>query len=257
MDQPPAVEPDDEALLLAWRAGDRHAGSILVGRHYHRIARFFCARRRNDWEELTQSTFLGCVEAIQRFRGEASFSTFIFAIAHKKLLKRLREQSRGQRRAQSVDVDSESGDSGSWALGPEIAMRQRVLAILRTLPLDTQVMLELHYWQNEGIRAIAVRFGLPEGTIKARLHRGRQQILGELAGLGGSARDLEIMRRALELWADELISGGGSDEPVKLACDATTRSGGEQPRGHEHHPPFLQTVPPAPRHRSGPRSRSL
>jgi RNA polymerase sigma factor (sigma-70 family) len=234
-------ELDDETLLRAWRSGDRGAGEILIARHYDRIARFFRARRRSDWEELTQSTFLGCIEAIQRFRGEASFTSFIFAIAHKKLLKQIRDQTRSERRSRAIDVESDPADGSSWSRGSASAIHQRLLRTLRAMPVDTQIMLELHYWENQGIRAIAARFGLPEGTIKARLHRGRQQIMAEFAGLEGSPSDFEIMRHALEQWADEL-NEGAPGEPVKLAANATTRVGGEQPRHHEPPPPLLQTL---------------
>lgn len=226
-------ELDDETLVLAWRGGDRRAGAVLVGRHYHRIARFFCARRRSDWEELTQSTFLGCIEGIERFRGEASFGTFIFAIAHKKLLKQLREQSRDQRRAGCVDVEHDLVDTCAWT--PEIAgvMHLQVLAALRSLPDDTQLMLRLHYWENQSIRALAARFGVPEGTIKARLHRGRRQILAEFAELAETTGEFEVMRCGLELWADHLARTCGIDEAVNLALDATTLARMEQPHCHE------------------------
>lgn len=250
-------EPDDEVLLLAWRGGDRRAGSILLGRHYHRIARFFCAHHHGDWEELTQSTFLGCVEGIQRFRGEASFATFIFAIAHKKLLKQLRDQSRGQRRVDWVDLGHDVANVWQEAPRLQSEISQRVLATLRTLPNDTQDMLELHYWEDESIRAIAARFGLPEGTIKARLHRGRRQLMAEFPELTEPAEELEIMRSALELWADELTCRRGHDEAENFAPNATTRVQGEQSVRHEQLPPSLETLPLSHRRSDGARGHRL
>jgi RNA polymerase sigma factor (sigma-70 family) len=241
-------EPDDETLLLAWRAGDRRAGSILMARHYHRIARFFCARHRPDWDELTQSTFLGCIEGMQRFRGEASFATFLFAIAHKKLLKQLRDQSRDERRATAAaEVDDASMEAPTSPSEAPDALRQHVLASLWRLPDDTQVMLQLHYWENTSIRAIAARFELPEGTVKARLHRARQQILAECAGLDGASQKFEIIRGALEIWADHEVRECGNDDAVNPARHATTPARREQPDCHEEqNPRSSQPVPRRP-----------
>ncbi|MCA9708401.1 MAG: sigma-70 family RNA polymerase sigma factor, partial [Myxococcales bacterium] len=72
---------DDEQLLARWRGGDAQAGAALFERYYEAIARFFVNKVGLDCGDLVQATFLGCLEGLERFRGEASFRTLLFAIA--------------------------------------------------------------------------------------------------------------------------------------------------------------------------------
>ena len=56
----------DLELLRDWRAGDDGAGNRLVRRHFDSIYRFFENKVREGADEMTQRTFLGCVEAKER-----------------------------------------------------------------------------------------------------------------------------------------------------------------------------------------------
>ena len=76
---------DEHALLEAWRAGDAAAGEALFERHFDAIYEFFASKLTIDVGDLVQRTFLGCVEARGRFRGECSFRTFLYAIARLEL----------------------------------------------------------------------------------------------------------------------------------------------------------------------------
>ena len=82
-------------LLDAWRAGDQRAGSRLFERHYKRVARFFRYKAaEREMADLIQKTFLGCVESLARFRGDASFKSFLLAIARNVLLMHYRTRRR-------------------------------------------------------------------------------------------------------------------------------------------------------------------
>ena len=73
--------PQDAAQLEAWRAGDQDAGEALIERHYASILRFFRTKAGEDADDLVQLTFLRCVEASERYRGDAGFRAFLFGIA--------------------------------------------------------------------------------------------------------------------------------------------------------------------------------
>ena len=96
----------DAQLLAAWAGGDKAAGEALFERHFEAVARFFRNKLPADaaHEDLIQQTFLGCVEARERFRGEASFRSFLFAIAHRQLSKHWRTRSRDRLDFQTVSV---------------------------------------------------------------------------------------------------------------------------------------------------------
>lgn len=67
---------DDVALLQAWREGDGHAGDALVTRHYKSVLRFFELRTRAA-EDLTQRTFLACVEGRDRIQLANGFRAYL------------------------------------------------------------------------------------------------------------------------------------------------------------------------------------
>jgi RNA polymerase sigma-70 factor (ECF subfamily) len=58
---------------------------------------------------------------------------------------------------------------------------QRLLQALRELPVDTQVMIELHYWEGLTLTEIAEVVGRPLNTVKTQLRRGRLRLADALA----------------------------------------------------------------------------
>jgi RNA polymerase sigma factor (sigma-70 family) len=165
--------PSDSDLLRAWQQGDAWAFEELTRRHYVSIRRFFDLRVPGAADDLTQQTFLGALEAASRFRGDASFRTFVFAIAHKQLLRSLRERPAALER---FGVD-ESPTSLSM-----IAVRQQehqfLLMALTQLPLELQLVTELYYWENLRTAEIGEALSLNPSTVAGRLARARD-LLGE------------------------------------------------------------------------------
>ncbi|SFF51484.1 RNA polymerase sigma factor, sigma-70 family, partial [Nannocystis exedens] len=95
-------EPSDSILLAAWCAGDRAAGSALFERHFRAVARFVRSKvaREAEVDDLVQSTFLACLEAGQRYRGEGSLRAYLLGIAYHKVQKHYAARRRGP-----VDVE--------------------------------------------------------------------------------------------------------------------------------------------------------
>lgn len=194
----------DAELLRAWAEGDKLAGERLFERHFEAVARFFRNKLAADTshEDLIQQTFLGCVEARDRFRSDASFRTFLFAIARNQLSKYWRTRSRDRVDLQTVSIhDLDASPSAAIARDQD---QQQLLIALRRIPLDSQIALELHYWEALTADEIAVVLDLPLGTAKTRLRRAKQLLEGELrsvlAGQVGSGRT----ESGLETWARDL-----------------------------------------------------
>lgn len=167
---PPSSDND---LLVAWKQGDGAAFEELTRRHYVSIRRFFDLRVPGVADDLTQQTFLGALEAASRFRGDASFRTFLFAIAHKQLLRRLRERPPG--------VERFGVDEAPTSLSM-VAVRQQehqfLLMALAQLPLELQLVTELYYWENLRTAEIGEALSLNPSTVAGRLARARE-LLGE------------------------------------------------------------------------------
>lgn len=167
--------PDDQQLLEAWRGGEAHAGAALVERHFDSVYKFFRSKVNEDVDDLVQQTFVSCLEARKGFRGECSFRTLVFEIARR----RLYDHFRARRRDRALDFTTTSlralGTSPSGAL-----LRHDNLTMLREalreLPLDSQMLLELHYWEALSMRELSQVFEVSEGTVKSRLFHARARL---------------------------------------------------------------------------------
>ncbi|MBX7081960.1 MAG: sigma-70 family RNA polymerase sigma factor [Nannocystaceae bacterium] len=192
---------DDAALLRAWAAGDRASGRTLFERYYEPVSRFF-RNKAAEPGELVQRTFLACLEAADRFAG-ANFRNFLFGIAINVLRKHYRDV--GGRRW----VDAEQSSVEAMGLSPSEAIAGReeqrlLLAALRRLPHELQLLLELHYWEQMKVADLAALLEQPEGTIKSKMRKGRMLLEQHLGELASSPAALASTRDGLDRWAAEL-----------------------------------------------------
>lgn len=195
----------DMELLHAWREGDEHAGRELFARHFDSVFRFFRNKVDGVAEDLTQQTFLGCLKGREKFRGDASFRTYVFSIARKRLYTHYRDR---RRQGSELVFDQVSvadlARPSPTALLAEREEQQMLLRALRQLPVDMQIALELHYWEDLKVREIAEILDVPSGTIKRRLQRARQQLERHLQSLSESPELLKSTLDNFSFWAGDL-----------------------------------------------------
>lgn len=170
----------DEALLEAWNRGDARAGEQLFDRYFVRMVRFFRTKVHGDVEEFVQQTFLGCIEGRKRFRGEGSFRGFLFAIARNVLFNHYRARVREGEEIAISEVSLHDLDPRPSTVIAERREHQILLDSLRRLPLDAQLILELHYWEEMTSAAIAQVLQVPHGTAQTRIRRARQLLAEEI-----------------------------------------------------------------------------
>ncbi|WP_255215871.1 RNA polymerase sigma factor [Pseudenhygromyxa sp. WMMC2535] len=201
------AEPtSDLELFEAWRQGDQRAGRELFARHFDAIYRFFRSKIDDESaEELTQQTFMGCVKGRERYRGDASFRTYLYTIARNRLYTHIRDRNR---RDAVIEVGQQSvADLDLGSPTQQIAVKrehQLLLRAMRRLSLDMQIALELHYWEGLSVREIAEVIETPEGTIKRRLQRARARLDELITEL---TEDIELRRSTtanFDQWAGEL-----------------------------------------------------
>jgi RNA polymerase sigma factor (sigma-70 family) len=191
-----AVQPDLE-LLDRWRGGDAGAGQELFAKYFDSVYRFFDTKSDGDIDELVQRTFLACVRAREQFRGDASFRTFLFTIARHELYRHYRERRRDGERLDPLETSvAELVTTPRSRLARDEAHRQLLDAMCR-LPIETQTLLELHYWEELDIAALADIFAAPAATIRTRLHRGRRALRELLAATPplASVEDVDALAR--------------------------------------------------------------
>ena len=190
------MDPDLE-LLDCWRAGDAAAGEALFARYFDSLVGFFATKCHADADDLVQRTFLACVKAKDQFRKQSSFRTYLFTVARHELYHHLRRQRRdGDRLDFSITSVAELITTPATKLARE-AERRRLHEILRSLPVDEQTLLELHYWEGLDMAALAEVFEVSPGAIRVRLHRARKDLKAKLAP-GVDDAELDRLARAKE-----------------------------------------------------------
>jgi RNA polymerase sigma-70 factor, ECF subfamily len=144
------------------------------------LAYRFC-RDRGRAEEMAQEAFLRAYRALAQWRKDAAFSTWLFALATNLYRSELR---RIPARDVTLDeiaepVDPRASDGGFEERDRDLAVRRAV----GVLPAKYREALILFYFHEMDVPAAARSLGLPEGTLKARLFRGREMLRGKLPQL--------------------------------------------------------------------------
>lgn len=191
----------DEALLRAWAGGDEAAGATLYRRHFDALYRFFRTKAPDAYEDLIQTTMLECVRSKDRFRGDAPFRGFLFGVARNTLLHHFRSRFRDR-----LDFDASRSsvadlDPRPSTIAARNAEQTRLLEAMRRIPVDLQIVIELHYWEELSTRELSDALEVPQGTVKSRLRRAREALREALAvGSGtGEADDERLGASVLAL----------------------------------------------------------
>ncbi len=182
-------EVDDLVLHDRWCTGDKQAGTLLFRRHIEALYRFFSTKvEPADLDEPVQETFLVCVKKRDEFRKHSSFRTFLFAIARLVLYEYWRRR-RGKETP--VDFDEISVASLSTTAGTRLTKREdrmRLLAAMRELPVEQQLLLELSYWEGLEGSDLATVFDVEPATIRSRLFRAREALRTRMQAAETNAR---------------------------------------------------------------------
>ena len=198
----------DLSLLDSWRAGDSVAGNLLFKRHFTSLYRFFEHKTAGEVDDLVQETLLQCVKAGSTFRRQSTFRTYLFSIARHVLFQHWRARSRVQ---PTLDFEEVSMAALSTSIGSQLARnadRARLLAALRTLPLDQQLLLELYYWEDLDRDQLAEVFDVETATIGSRLYRARQALHDGLERPEPGGELASGSDAALDAWARALADDG-------------------------------------------------
>lgn len=172
---------DESNLIERWRAGDQEAGERLCQRYLKDIERFFAGKVGFDGEELVQATFLACIEAQDRFRGDSSFRTFLFGIARRQMYAHFRRR----RRQEVLDFSVTSLlalDTGPITHAARNEEHRQLIGALQELPLEQQLLIELYYWEEMAPPDLAAIFDISPATVYSRLSRARRVLRKHLVG---------------------------------------------------------------------------
>lgn len=183
----------DFDLLDRWRAGDAKAGEELFTRHFDSLCGFFATKCFGDADDLVQRTLLATVRGKDQFRKQSSFRTYLFTLARNELYHYLQELRRDGVLDFSITSIRDIITTPASRLARD-AERRRVIEVLRTLPVEQQTLLELHYWEELDSDALAEVFDTTPGAIRVRLTRARKLLRDALLP-GGEEDALDAVVR--------------------------------------------------------------
>lgn len=190
-----AAVHDDLQLLRRWHDGEKAAGNDLFARHFPALRRFFRNKvGAEDAQDLIQRTLLETVRSAPTFRGDSSFRTFLFTIARRELCHHIR---RKHRKMDQAEVDLTVSSVLDLGLSPSAFVthqqaHERILAAMRCIPVDFQITLELHYWEQMDALEIAAVLGIAPTTVRTRLHRAREALRTRLTELDAGREVAEL-----------------------------------------------------------------
>lgn len=190
----------DADLLDQWNAGDDAAGEELFERHFDSLYCFFRNKVAGECEELVQRTLMACLEKRHTVRDAHSFRAFLFGCARFELLRSFRRKHRREREVDFDEVSVHDLDPSPSRIVAQRREQRVLLEALRRIPIDLQIVVELHYWEGLSMEEIAEVVEIPSGTAKSRIRRARERIETELRRIAGDPALLESTVAGLEDW---------------------------------------------------------
>ena len=186
--QPDHAPPDDAILVARARTGDRKAFRELVERHQQGVALTVASMlgRTSEVDDVVQEVFLRCYQTLDKFRGEASFATYIKKMAMNKSLDVLRRRKRFLGRFLSKDDETmylaEPASDGRHKI--ELDERARMVhQAIASLPARHRAVVVLRMIEGYSTEETAQMLGLAYGTVLSRLSRAQKKLKDVLAPL--------------------------------------------------------------------------
>lgn len=169
----------DKVLIKKSIAGDTRAFGVLVERYQDYIFTivYRMLKNREEAEEIAQDSFLKAYKALSTFRGDSKFSTWLYRIAYRKALDKIRIN---KRKISTLEITENSNGIGFEDLenGLDLMLRRErcdlVQKCIMELPEQEAAIITLYYLEDHSVKEISGITGLTEDNIKVKLYRSRK-----------------------------------------------------------------------------------
>ena len=167
--------PTDEALIAAWQQGDHPAFNLIFERYRDRVVGYCWRMLRNheEAEEIATEAFCRVLEGAWRPGG--SFRAFLFTVAHRLCIDKLRRRARTQRFERLWRAAAAPSTSPEQAVSAD----ERQLAVERAigeLPEEHRAAVLLYYGQELRSREVADILGCTDQQVRSRLSYARKRL---------------------------------------------------------------------------------
>ena len=149
-------------------AGDDAAFGRLVQKYQQAMMNFFLRLGvRTDMEDLAQETFLRIHRYRERYQPTAKFTTFLYMVARTAWLDRARKRGRYAAFQEAYGLHVAAEEQAAGRPEPD---RPDLRAAMERLPEKLREILVLSVYEELKYQEIATILGIPEGTVKSRVH---------------------------------------------------------------------------------------
>jgi len=183
------MDAPDEELMLAYRGGDAAAFEALYARHKARLYRFMLRSVKDAAlvEELYQDVWMRVIESRERYAPSAKFTTWLYTIAHNRMMDHFRRQSlREVGGIDDVQAAAEALPANPGAQPEALAESRedlrRLAAAIAALPAAQREAFLLHEESGLGVAEIAEATGVDAEAAKSRLRYAMQKLREALRG---------------------------------------------------------------------------
>jgi len=206
----PTEPPPIDALIERCLKGDQAAWEQIVRQHWRKVfnVAYKFVGSHDQAEDLAQDIFLKIFRSLDTFDRRANFQTWLISVSRNLCIDHYRSV-RKERQTIDREVTSDQLSPVSRSVSPLAALEQRDLAALlrqalQGLPESLRTAVLLRDIQELSYQEIAQRLGLPEGTVKSRINRGRKELARQVQRLRDEADERRVETRA---------NGGGARVP--------------------------------------------
>ena len=169
----PLRQLTDEQLMARAKAGNDAAFEELYHRYARRLKGFFFLQLGGDEElaaDATHDVFLRAYEARNRYQEGKNVSTWLFTIAYNICRNHYRSNAYETQLSATLDAEPISEEQIEVQLDAA-ALDDALAQVLSELPPPLHQLFSLHYQEELTIPQVAEIVGIPEGTVKSRLHK--------------------------------------------------------------------------------------
>lgn len=182
------MQPSDDDIIARLRKGERRLYATLIARYRDRgfSLALRILRNREDAEEALQDAFVRAWNGLPKFEGTSTFATWFYRILYNVCMTSLTRKGKqamftGLDDAANPDPAVEPGLPGDYTGAQMNDLVTRVSAVLGRLPEKYASIISMFYVQELTYAEIGEVTGLPPGTVKTHLFRGRLLLQKEVS----------------------------------------------------------------------------
>jgi RNA polymerase sigma-70 factor, ECF subfamily len=185
-----AMESDTSAIARGLRRRDPDLLDRLIEHYQHRLLRYlvYLSGNRELAEDLFQETWIRVLERGHQYDGTHEFSTWLYAVARNLTIDYLRKKSPLSLDGLMEDEEHaplEPADTRpmAWEVVQQHEQAERLSAALVRIPAEYRETVVLRFQEGLALEEIATITGAKLGTVKSRLYRGLNLLIGRLEGI--------------------------------------------------------------------------